>query len=90
MIEAKTPREKHAVAILAEKDTINKVDDDLFTVKRTFLSKAMLQVAQVGLCYGKRRTTSSNSIEKSLMNITTKDQMLNQPSEQSNRSLERR
>ena len=30
----------------------------------------MRQVAQVGLCYGKRRTTSSNSIEKSLMNIT--------------------
>lgn len=33
MIEAKTPREKRAVAILAEKDTINKVDDNLFTVK---------------------------------------------------------
>jgi hypothetical protein len=33
MIEAKTSREKRAVAILAEKNTINKVDDDLFTVK---------------------------------------------------------
>ena len=33
MIEARTLREKRAVAILAEKDTINKVDDDLFTVK---------------------------------------------------------
>ncbi|NMG83679.1 MAG: hypothetical protein GIS02_05700 [Methanosarcinales archaeon] len=33
MIEANTPREKRAVAILAEKDTINKVDDGLFTVK---------------------------------------------------------
>ena len=33
MIEAKTPREKRALAILAEKDAINKVDDDLFAVK---------------------------------------------------------
>jgi hypothetical protein len=57
--------------------------------KRTFLSKAMRQVEQAGLCCGKRRTTSSNSIEKSLMNITTKDQMLNRPSERSNRSLGR-
>lgn len=33
MIKAKTLREKRAIAILAEKDAINKVDNDLFTVK---------------------------------------------------------
>lgn len=33
MIKARTPREKRAVAILAEKDAINKVDDDIFAVK---------------------------------------------------------
>lgn len=33
MIKARTLREKRAVAILAEKDAINKVDDDIFAVK---------------------------------------------------------